>query len=539
MIQRIKTFILGHKIITGIIIVVIAVGLYFIFRKTTTRVTRYVTSTVAKGNITTVVTGTGQIEASDTVDLKLKTSGDINYVGVKIGQEVKKGKLIASVDSSDAKMALLNAQITLKDLVGDPDSLTLLQKQNSLTKAYNDGWNTVSSFVTDMNSTLLGIYDIFNTGFLGYQNTIGLSPSSKVKVSQAEKDYYIAKSSIDKITKLYKSLSRSSKEEDINNLINEAYDSSKIISNTVKNIESAFNYTVDSLGSQDDPDTITTRADINSWISSANSYVNSLLSSGNSLKEGKLSMKNFLAGADELDIKSAELSVESKQQSYNDCFLYAPFDGVIATFTAKVGESSGASIGAMITKQKIATISLNEVDIAKIKLGQKVTLTFDAIDELTITGGVVEIDSIGAVSQGVVSYNVKIGFDTGDDLVKPGMSVSASIITDTVQDVLVVSNSAVKSQNGVSYVQTFNAPLTDTQVGVQGSTSIDLPNQVEVVTGLTDDTSTEIISGLKEGDIIVTKTVTGIATTSTSTAKTTTPSIMGAVGGRVYGGPRD
>ena len=99
----------------------------------------------------------------------------------------------------------------------------------------------------------------------------------------------------------------------------------------------------------------------------------------------------------------------------------------------------------LITKQKIAEISLNEVDAAKVKVGQKVTLTFDAIDGLSITGEVSEIDALGTVSQGVVTYGVKIAFDTQDERVKSGMSVSAAIITDVKQNVLLVPNAAVKS----------------------------------------------------------------------------------------------
>ncbi|MDD5433706.1 MAG: hypothetical protein PHE77_03610, partial [Candidatus Pacebacteria bacterium] len=60
----------------------------------------------------------------------------------------------------------------------------------------------------------------------------------------------------------------------------------------------------------------------------------------------------------------------------------------------------------------MAEISLNEVDVAKVKIGQRAIITFDAIDELEITGKVEDVDTIGTVSQGVVSYNVKIIFDT-------------------------------------------------------------------------------------------------------------------------------
>ena len=98
-------------------------------------------------------------------------------------------------------------------------------------------------------------------------------------------------------------------------------------------------------------------------------------------------------------------------------------------------------------------MSLNEVDIAQIKINQKATLTFDAIQDLTIAGTVLEVDSIGTTSQGVVTYGVTIGFDTQDQRIKSGMSASASIITNSKTDALLVPNSAIKSSGGSNYVQ--------------------------------------------------------------------------------------
>ena len=70
---------------------------------------------------------------------------------------------------------------------------------------------------------------------------------------------------------------------------------------------------------------------------------------------------------------------------------------------------------------------MNEVDAAKISVGNKTTLTFDATEDLTLTGKVAQIDTIGTVEQGVVSYKVKIAFDTQDERIKPGMTANASI----------------------------------------------------------------------------------------------------------------
>ena len=106
------------------------------------------------------------------------------------------------------------------------------------------------------------------------------------------------------------------------------------------------------------------------------------------------------------------------------------------------------------------------------------------------------------------------------------MSVSAAIITATKQDVLTVPNSAVKTSASGSYVLVFDPALTGTPTtGTIGLPSATAPKQVTVEIGLADDTNTEIISGLTEGQQIVTRTV----APATGTA---TPSLLsGATGG--------
>ena len=145
-----------------------------------------------------------------------------------------------------------------------------------------------------------------------------------------------------------------------------------------------------------------------------------------------------------------------------------------------------------------------------------------------------EIDSVGTISQGVVNYNVQISFDAGSsDGVKPGMSVNAAIITSVAQDVLEVPNSAIKTQGGASFVQMFDTPPPAPTDGLPGFISVTPPRNQPVTVGISDGTSTEIISGLNSGDEIVTKTITSTAKTTTAAAA---PSILGGAGGATRGG---
>jgi multidrug efflux pump subunit AcrA (membrane-fusion protein) len=187
----------------------------------------------------------------------------------------------------------------------------------------------------------------------------------------------------------------------------------------------------------------------------------------------------------------------------------------------------------LVSDQKIAEISLNEVDVAKIHVGDKTKVTFDAIENLTIEGKVAEVDQVGSVSQGVVTYNVKISFDTQDERVKSGMSVSTEIITQTKSGVITVPNSAVKTQGNTHYVEVFTEKLANA-TKTREITSTTAPGRKTVEVGLSNDTLTEITSGLNVGDQIVLKTTSG--TTSAATTRSTTPSLFPTGGGNRTGG---
>ncbi len=121
---------------------------------------------------------------------------------------------------------------------------------------------------------------------------------------------------------------------------------------------------------------------------------------------------------------------------------------------------------------------------------------------------------------------MKISFDTQDPRIKSGMSVNASIITEVKTDVLAVPNNAVKTQGQSHFVEVFDSPLPVT-AGTQGTMSLIAPRRVTVETGLSNDSMTEIRTGLTLGEQVVTRTITTAVTT-------TAPSILG--GGNTRGG---
>lgn len=560
--NKTNIYISTHKKMAIFIFLLIALAIYFIYTKTknNTSEIRYITQIAQKETIISSISGTGQVSASNQIDIKPEVSGIITSINVKAGNYVSAGKILFSLDNSDAQKSIRDAEISLENAKITLEKFKLQNSEDNmnadLSKAYDDGFNTVSNVFLDLPTVMTGLNDMFfkstiNTGQWNidwYQAQIS-SYNSKdrdqalIYKEEVVNAYEKAKVSYDGNLNKYKSTSRNSSKEEIENLILNTYETVKVISDTVKISNNYVDFINDVINNNnaETPQIITThKASLSNYTSKTNTHLLNLLSIKTSIKNYKDAFPST-----DLDLQASLLSLKQKENTLADIkenlYKYnvtAPFGGVIASVAVQKGESasSGTVLATIITSKKLATISLNEVDVAKIKLGQKSTLVFDAISDLSISGRVEEIDSIGTVSQGVVTYNVKISFDTSDERIKSGMSVSANIITNVKQNVIAVPNSSIKTKNEESYVEIFETALPETQPGIQGSVSLVLPTKRTVEIGISNDTSTEIISGIKENDIVVTKT---INSSSTSTA-TSTKSILSGMGGSKTGGaPRD
>jgi HlyD family secretion protein len=557
---KIKTYAFAHKIISTIIIIVILGTGYFEYQKITAKagIDLYITSKVTTGTIISSVTDSGQVSAFNQINVTPQASGTLMQVNVKPGDSVGAGETLFVIDDTSAQQAVRDAQIGVKNA---NLALQKLQLQNSttnlntaLTQAYDNGFTSVSNTFLDLPTITNGINNIFfestngttqqNIDWYAEQVTSTETTQAMLYKQNFTDAYNLATTAYSKNTADYKTVTRTSDNATIDSLISETYDTTKLIANEIQAANNYINFVDSTLQKYNFkvPTIITTQeTSLNTYTSQINSHLSSLLSA-----ETNISSEENAFPSSDLDTQSAQIAIEQAkntlldaQQNLADCYVTAPFGGIISSVPVIKGDTvgSGTTLATIITTKDLATVTLSETDVAKIALGDKATLTFNAIPNLTIAGQVVEIDSVGTVSSGVVNYNVQISFDaTSDGGVKPGMSVNADIITAVKQNVLIVPNGAIKTQGGISYVQTFAAALPVAIPGAQGSPSPTPPKSQMVVAGLINSTSTEIVSGLNVGDTIVIKTI--ASTTSSTTATTTAPSILGGVGGggRVGGG---
>lgn len=166
------------------------------------------------------------------------------------------------------------------------------------------------------------------------------------------------------------------------------------------------------------------------------------------------------------------------------------------------------------------TVSLSEVDIPKIKPEQKATLILSAFPDKTFTGKVLAIDTSGSISSGVTTYPATISIDSAPDNIYPNMAATAKIITGVKDNVLLIPSAAIQTSGGQSTIRVMRNGQVET---------------VSVEVGNSNDTQTEITSGLNEGDTII---IGSASTGTTSSGTTTSPfsrTFGGGGGGRFIG----
>jgi multidrug efflux pump subunit AcrA (membrane-fusion protein) len=180
--------------------------------------------------------------------------------------------------------------------------------------------------------------------------------------------------------------------------------------------------------------------------------------------------------------------------------------------------SSSSSSSSFITIESLGRLQVvsgfAEADASKLAVGQPATVTFPALTNVEVAGKVTAVSSTSTVVSNVVTYNATISLINSPSDVKEGMTANVAVVTQTRARVLELPSSAITTNGTVSTVNVLsNGQSTATRIQ----------------TGLVGSSSTEILGGLKAGDVVVIPTVNvSAATSSTSTT--------GGFGGGGFGG---
>jgi HlyD family secretion protein len=199
--------------------------------------------------------------------------------------------------------------------------------------------------------------------------------------------------------------------------------------------------------------------------------------------------------ANQAAIDSAEAAVELAEKGLAETRLRAPIPGTIGALNLVAGQNSAASSpAANVTILPAGALEVvaafAESDAADIVVGDRASVTFEALPGVEVPAAVLAVAPLAATSTtGLVTYDVRVGLDEVPDGVREGMTASVSVVVDEAFDVLRAPQGAITTEGDRSTVELLagdgtrsTAPVT---LGIQG------------------DVDTEITSGVSEGDVLV------------------------------------
>ncbi len=634
-----------RKSVIGAVGVTVAVAAFLGWRARQAEAeVRYVLGEATRGTLLVSVDGSGQVEATQQLEMKAKGSGDVAFVGVKKGDTVAAGTLLVQIDTADAARAVRDAQSalesallsleklkkgptamallqaehavveakeTLADLQAPADAADLQQARNAvaaaeeaLAKAERDvlvareeGYNAVIDGYRDLSDALQGLRDALTGHDLesGRENSVVLQnlvyTNDRERIAQlvrtAEAELVDAYASFDAHADAVAAATRTQDTAAIEALVDGAVAAAADLSAAVRAWDAVVHGVDEALVRVSLPvpaGIAALEADLATLSAQADGAMSALLSRQSALRTAETAISagertlaerqtalgdvadgadatqraaaerrlaaaeqalaDLTDGPDALDLRSQELTVRMRrdaladaQETLGEYAVIAPFEGIVADVAVQPGDAvnAGTVVVTLITESRLARVSLNEVDTASVEQDQKVTLTFDALPDLSIAGTVAEVDILGDVSQGVVSYGTVIAFETQDERIRPGMSVAASIVTDLRTDALLVPSGAVRKMGDVSAVQTLpDAPADASALAAIGVTSASAPELRPVTVGLDNGQMVEVLEGLAEGDRIVVRTVDPAAQASAGGSGSRSGSALPGVGGQTF-----
>lgn len=207
------------------------------------------------------------------------------------------------------------------------------------------------------------------------------------------------------------------------------------------------------------------------------------------LQEGVSEEEILLA---QLQVEQAQLSLDQARHQLEGTELAAPHEGTLTLVGVKEGELTGGQPAFVLTdlSRYHVEVNVDEIDIGRVAAGQAVTITLDALPGEELAGEIEQIASTAQLDTGIVSYQVTVHLAPTDAPLRSGMTANVEIVIERREDVLLVPNRFVRIDRLTG--RAFVDQLVGNEV-----------RPIEIQIGMRDETFSEVLAGLEEGDIIV------------------------------------
>jgi RND family efflux transporter MFP subunit len=452
-------------IITGSIIIVVLLGGFLLFRPKAP-VRQFVT--VAQGPITETVSITGNTTPTSSVSLGFGTGGTIAGVYTAVGKSVMRGQVLAVLNSGNAAGQLRQAQANL--------ALQMAQGQNT-TVNVEAVQKEQDILVANAHHTLL------SSGLQASPadvTTTVVPPTISGDYTGTEGDYVIH---------MYPSNSSTGESFYISGL--ESGFNNQAASNAVSLGTHGLYIQFPTGPLAQYGNSVWTvsipNAKSATYTANNNAYVAAQANRAKAIADAQAAIANNQSGTtvSQAQIASVQAAVQSAQAALQNYQIVAPISGVVTQFDAKRGEfaSPGTPLVSVISSNSFEVDALvSEIDIGKVALANKVSMTIDAFPGETFMGTIFYISPAQTTTGGVVGYKIKIAFDKNDARMKSGLTANSVITTRQKEAVLFLPQYAILQTDKGTFVEIVengkvkNMPVT---LGLQ-----DQNGNVEIASGV-------------------------------------------------------
>ena len=467
--------------------------------------TAYTTAAVERMDVNSSITGSGTLEAADSYSVSTLVEGTILTAAFEEGDQVEEGTVLYTIDSSDAASSLEQAQISLNQSERSYQNTMESLEDLTVTAPVSGQVYSIDVEAGDEVSAGQQVATVRDSKTMSLEVTFPADDAASFYVGQSasvtlDSTFETLTGSISKIagndTVLTGNVIVRSVTIDVSNPGGLSTEQSA----------SAAVGTVTSTGSG----TFTYKAEeaVTAQVSGTVASIQ--------VSEGQQVSKNqalVVLTSDDLDdqvqsaqdsLRNAQISYEKQTEQLEDYTVTAPITGTIVDKNYNAGETSEANqvlCSIYDLSYLTMTLSVDELDISDIAVGQTVTITADAVEDRTYTGTVTKVSVAGTSSGSATTYPVTIRIDDTDGLL-PGMSVDATIELAAAQDVLAIPSAALNRGNTVLVTADSPSAAGGTLVEATTEDGEDYYS-VEGTTGVIGESYIEIVSGLQEGDTVV------------------------------------
>lgn len=459
----------------------------------------YQTAAAEKRNITRSLSSSGTLQPADSYTVSTLVSGEILSDTFEEGDQVEEGQLLYTLDSSGASNSQTQARNSYTQAQTNYEQAVKAKyptadMSGTVSEVYVKNGDTVSAgtelmrIVGDNNIYLTGLFPYASPSdfYVGQTATIyinGFAGTTTGTVTAVSSSTVTTSNGLQAVSVQVKAANPG--------LVTADYTASIYIGNYSSYGQASINLSASSVVTAEASGKVTGL----SWLA------------GDTISEGQRictitgdSVDNSIENA-KISMENAQSSLENAQETLDDHSITAPISGEVVTKTAKAGDKiEGGSDGTLCVIYDLSylemTMSIDELDISDVAVGQEVQITADAVEGTTYTGVVTKVSVAGTTSGGITTYPVTVRIDETEGL-RPGMNVDAEIILESAEDVLAIPSGAVNRGNTV--LITADSPSAANAVDQEAPEGY---VYVEVETGISDDSYTQVLSGLQEGDTV-------------------------------------